>query len=748
MANRKRLFIVSNRLPISIDDSGEHSTIKPASGGLVSAIKSYLDKANTEFSEVFWVGVPGCTEETWQEMEEQLPESTFTYLPVFVSNEQYEHYYNGFSNSVLWPLFHYFPSFAEYNADDFANYQKTNQRFAQVIRDNCTSDDFVWIHDYHLLPLASVLRKQLPQVSTGLFLHIPFPSYELIRLLPKRWQQTLLEGMLGADLIGFHTIDYAMHFLQSLQNILGIGYEKNILKYKDRLIKVDVFPISIDYKRFNEAYDAPAVVELRELIKRKMTGSKIIFSVDRLDYTKGVRNRLRSYQLFLKKNPGYINRVVFILVVVPSRDTIARYAERKRIIEQQISQINGEFGNVHWQPIYYQYKALDFDHMVALYSACDLALITPLRDGMNLVAKEFVASRKDARGVLVLSEMTGACRELSDALIINPNDTQEIAEKISEGLNMSAEEQSKRIDKMQKRIRDYEVTDWVEDFFSGLYGIKKHQKIFQEIFLDENSRLRLLNAYKSAKKRLLILDYDGTLVRFSSDYRMAVPEEKLLRLLQDLSSTDGNEVFLLSGRNSAWLEEHFGSLPINLIAEHGAKTKYASECWQTEPFADNSWKEQIRTVMEKFEKRCANTFIEEKEFSIVWHYRNADAVQAKIRAMELINELKTQLAEQPIEVMAGNKIVEVRNKGINKGSALTKVLSQYAYDFLFTAGDDQTDEDMFKLLIGKPNCFSIKVGAKASYAQYNLLKPHMVVDLLQRMNQCSYKSSLIETNYS
>lgn len=475
-----KLFIVANRLPISISEDKGSIRIIPSSGGLVSAVRSYLDMKSNHFTQVLWAGVPGCNSLTWCAAGKQVENETFTFLPVMVNKEQYDEYYNGFSNSLLWPLFHYFPSYAEYFQNEFEAYRSVNEQFLDTLLQNCSEGDTVWIHDYHLLPLAGMLRKKLPGLSIGFFLHIPFPSYELFRLLPKPWQQELLNGMLGADLIGFHTSDYAAHFLESVQKILGLRNAEGVLRYRNRIIKTEVFPISIDYHLFNKSFSESKIEESRKLLLKKLSGRKIIFSVDRLDYTKGVFNRLRAYQHFLEQNPDYLNKVVFILVIVPSRDTIPKYSERKRMIDELISQINSELGNIHWQPVNYQYQSLTFPEMLTLYTSCDVALITPLRDGMNLVAKEFVASRKDKRGVLVLSEMAGAAKELSAALLINPNDIEEISHSIKAALVMSEEEQELCMENMQNRIKNYNVQHWAEDFFACLSEIKRFQQEAEE----------------------------------------------------------------------------------------------------------------------------------------------------------------------------------------------------------------------------------------------------------------------------
>lgn len=728
----KRLFIISNRLPVTVDDESE---IQQASGGLITAINSYLTRENTEnFDEVLWAGVPGCNIATWEATVDKLDTHSFTYLPVFPPQSEYEGYYNGLSNSVIWPLFHYFPSYAEYNVEHYEDYQKVNKLFAETLLRNLRPTDTVWIHDYHLLPLATLLRKEIPNLTIGLFLHIPFPSFEIFRLLPKKWQEDLLRGMLGADLIGFHTIDYASHFLQSILMILGLDNDRHIINYDNRLIKVDVFPISIDFKKFNDAYDDVQVTSLRESLHAQMDNRKIIFSVDRLDYTKGVQNRLEAYEYFLKANPQYHGKVVFIMVLVPSRDTITKYAEKKRMIDELISHINSEVGNIHWMPVIYQYNHLTFEEMVALYSACNLALITPLRDGMNLVSKEFIASRKDKKGALIISEMAGAARELTDALTINPNDIREMADKIKEGLEMSEEEQTQRMKTMQKRIASYDVQAWADDFMTELRNIKQKQQPFKIKFLDDHSKKNLYDKYENSKKRLLLLDYDGTLVSFSSDPALAVPGDKLLSLLKKLCESEENTVFLISGRSSSWLEKNFGTLPINLIAEHGARYKLKNEHWTTEIQTYNEWKEQVHNIMEIYVRRCANTFIEEKEYSMVWHYRNANIEQGKLRALELSSELNEYIHNRHLQVLMGNKIVEVRQSGINKGTSIRNVIAKESYDFIFAIGDDKTDEDMFKALIDRENTFTIKVGSDASYAKYNLHTPQMVISLLEGLS--------------
>lgn len=741
----KRLFIVSNRLPVKISGEGETLTVAKSSGGLVTAMNGFLHKGSYDYKEIYWAGVPGCTPGVWADAAHKLPEGKFKYLPVMLYKDQYRKYYSGFANSVLWPLFHYFPSFAEYDQDHFDNYLQANEHFAETLLRQVRPGDTVWIHDYHLMPLAGMLRAAMPELTIGFFLHIPFPSYEVLRLLPRSWQEALLQGILGADLVGFHTIDYAAHFVQTVQMVLGIDSDRHVLRFNNRLIKVDVFPISIDFAQFSNNYNHRQVLEKRTLLRQKTEGQKIIFSVDRLDYTKGVQNRLKAYDLFLSENPEYVGKVIFMMVVLPSRDHIARYADRKRIIEEMVSQINSKHGNLNWQPVNYRYTFLTFSELLSQYTGCDLALITPLRDGMNLVSKEFVASRADERGVLILSEMAGAARELTEALIINPNDAFEISRKIKEGLEMTEEDQQYRMQQMRNRVSSYDVKVWAEDFLTEMHNMKQRQESYQVEFLDGDAKRNILETYRRSKKRLLLLDYDGTLVSFASEPHLAVPGDELLHMLGELGAVPENDVYLISGRNAEWLDKYFGDLPVNLIAEHGARSKSKDGAWTTEVETHSEWKEQVSQIMNMYVRRCPQSLIEEKEFSLAWHYRNSNKEQGRLRAIELKGELQDCVHQHRLQVLSGHKVIEVRINGIDKGSAVKKVLSDKAYDFVFAVGDDRTDEDMFRMLQKKKNCFSIKVGTQASYARYNLMNPQMVISLLSVMNHLSL--SALEQRY-
>jgi trehalose 6-phosphate synthase/phosphatase len=728
----KRLFIITNRLPVYFTEEG---IAKAKGGGLASSIQAYLQKCKAEdkreFTEVYWFGITGCSAAEWGKASYNLESSEYNFIPVHVPAKVYQAYYHAIANTVIWPLFHYFPSYANYDVDAYQDYQKANEIFSETIKRHVRANDVIWIHDYHLLLLPALLRKTLPDLTIGFFLHIPFPSYEVFRLMPRSWQKDLINGMLGADLVGFQTIDYATHFLESVRMILKIESEIHVIQHDNRLVKIDIFPISIHFSRFFDAYNKPEVAAFRKSLKDRFSDKKIIFSIGRLNYTKGTLNRIDTYGHFLTRYPEFRNKVVFILTIIPSLDDAGKYSHQKKMIDEAISNVNSKVGNVAWQPLVYQYNSLSFDLAIAIYTASDVALITPLRDGMNLISKEFVASRKDKKGVLVLSELAGAAKELTGALLTNPNDIPETAEQIRVALEMDEQEQAERMDIMQMRLSAYDVCAWSEDFIRQIYKAKQIQKDFHIRFFNDYTRRAVFHTYQKAKGRLFLLDYDGTLVPYAKHPEDATAGKSLRVILEQLCSDQRNDVYVLSGRTSDWLDQQLGHLPLSLIAEDGAALKVKSGTWEKGPIASNEWKDRIRKVMEEFTRRCAASFIEEKEFSLVWHYANAIPEQGRLRSLELFSELNRYINDLNVHLVRGNKILEVRQRGIGKDIALKRILSQRSYEFILAMGDDANDEEMFRLLADNDCSYSIKIGSEASYAKYNLLTQQMAISFLE-----------------
>lgn len=732
-----RLIIISNRLPFTVDRTDEGITIRQSSGGLVSAIKSYFERPDMEtegFSAKLWVGSMDASEDDWLQAIQQnnLPDE-FRIEPIFPDGKTYEEYYNGFSNSTLWPLFHYFPSIADYKKEYFESYRDINQHFAQKILEIYRPGDVIWVHDYQLMLLPQMIREKLPEATIGYFLHIPFPSYEIFRLIPTKWKRALLLGILGADLVGFHTHDYAQHFIQSCKMILKVENQFNTILYKDRIIKTDLFPIGIDYQKFRDAITDETVVGIATSLEEKFFSQKTIFSVDRLDYTKGLEYRLDGFDEFLSQYPEWKEKVVFILNIIPSRDVIPAYMKRKSRIEEKVSTINGKHSSLHWQPVIYRYNHLAFEELCALYQVADAALITPLRDGMNLVAKEYIASCID-KGVLILSELTGAASELSEAILVNPTDVEEVADAIETALTMHVIEQRSRLSYMQRRISDYTVFKWINDFLSCLQEAKEEQESMKINLLKEENIQRMTTDFAGANKRCILLDYDGTLSPLQKMPSMAAPTGELIELLAQLSRDQKSEVVIISGRDANTLEHWLGKLPVSLVAEHGAAIKLRSEEWREQASMASEWKEKIRPLMQLFVNRCAGSFIEEKKSTLAWHYRNTHPDLGFSRSRELRNSLLQLTGNTPLQVIDGNKVLEVRLIGVDKGTTALNMIKSINPDFVLCIGDDTTDEDMFRS-VAEVNGYTVKVGRGNTAADYTILSQKEVFPFLRRFLQ-------------
>lgn len=732
----RRLILVSNRLPFKLLEKSSKITLKQSDGGLVSALKSYFDNQTTDqqFDQKLWIGSADFPEKRWQKyLGTQPSQQQFTVEPIFFESKVYNKYYNGFCNATLWPLFHYFPSYTVFDDETFQYYEQANQLFADKVIEHAQPGDTIWIHDYQLFLVPAMVRAKLPHVTIGFFLHIPFPSYEIFRLMHRQWKEKIIDGLLSSDLVGFHTYEYVQHFLKTVSMVMGLDNQYRAIRYNNRLVKTDLFPLGIDYEKFKSATNNEASIELKNEILKNFSDKKIIFSVDRLDYTKGINHRLAGFETFLKKNPEWHQKVVFILVVVPSREIISKYNERKQLIEELVGRINGEYSTLAWQPIIYRYASLGFDELCAMYQAADVGLITPLRDGMNLVAKEYVASRIAQRGVLILSELAGAASELGEALLVNPWDKNEVALAIEQALTMPVPDQQKQMSVMQRRLTDYDVQHWVEDFLSKLNEVKDQQLAIGSNELAGSNLITLFEKFKTATNRLLLIDYDGTLVPFARYPAQAVPGKTVLALLEELAKDQQTNVVVISGRDRDTLTQWFGHLNINLVAEHGAAMRLRSGEWEVEKHLDQHWKTNIRPTLEIFARRSPGSFIEEKNHTLAWHYRNTNKELGFIRSRELLDNLVHLVRGSELQVIDGNKVIEVRVAGVDKGFAAKKILQHINPDFVLAVGDDKTDEDMFQAL--NMHEYTIRVGQGLTAAHYTLTAQSDVISLFKHLLQ-------------
>jgi len=722
-----RLLIIANRLPLNVERKDGKLHFQPSLGGLATALGAFYKSRPS-----LWIGWPGIEPERLEKGEEKEIEAKLAEercYPVFLSAKDVDDFYFGFCNQTIWPLFHYFPQFVEYDPKLWQAYQRVNESFADAVVNVAKKDDIFWVQDYHFMLLPKLIRDRLPKATIGFFLHIPFPSYEVYRLLP--WRREILEGLLGANLVGFHTHDYVWHFLNSTRNLLGYSSAMGWITTPDHVSKADVFPIGIDYEHYSSTARSPEVDAEVKKFRGKLGDRKIIVSVDRLDYSKGIPNRLEAYRLFLEKHPEYREKVVFILVIGPSRIKVQRYAALKQQIEEMVGTINGRFGTIGWTPLEYLYSPVPYHSLLGLYKMADVCPITPLRDGMNLVAKEYLATKVDGKGVLILSETTGAARELGDAIIINPSNIEEIAQAFAAALAMPEKEQIERNRAMQARIKRYDVSRWANDFIDKLHETEKAESGTVPEPMSDKARSELIGRFQKAQRRLFLLDYDGTLVPFAKTPEAAKPDAELLKLLAALNDDVRNEVVLISGRDKNTLEEWFGRLKTGMVAEHGVWLKAKGGDWGMMAGLSDKWKDEVRAILKLAVGRIPGSLIEEKDYSLAWHYRKADPRISERHIREIVNDLLNLTANSNLKVLEGSKVVEVKSANLNKGLTAQQWLSRQNWDFILAIGDDVTDEDLFQAL--PANAWSIKVRPGVSAAKFNLDSPDEVRALLKEL---------------
>lgn len=722
-----KVHIVSNRLPIEIKTYSGKLLYKQSIGGLATGLQSLSNEQRG-----YWFGWPGiASNDLSKSQQKKITEDLLTEksVPIFLNREELNGYYSGFANQTLNPLFHYFPQHVVYSEKFFDTYEKVNQIFADAIIKKVKPHDTVWIHDYHLFLLPALLRKALPNLSIGFFLHIPFPSSELFRILP--WREKILDGILGADLIGFHTQSYVRHFLQSIQSIKGIENHLGWLDWQDRLIKTETFPMGIDYQHFHDLAKKAKVNKSLSALRKK--GVKIILSVDRLDYTKGILQKLKALEELLRNSTKYRKKLVLVLIVAPSRSKLTHYSQLKREIDEIVGRINGKYSTFNWSPIWYLSQTFTESELVSFYKVSDVLLITSFRDGMNLIAKEFVASKIDKKGAIVLSERTGVAKEMPESLSVNPNDIKDITNKIIDALEMSAVEQKQNMISLQKRLAYYNINWWFNSFIRQLKTVKQRQQHSLTHSLSTGIKNRLLIHYREAKSRLILLDYDGTLVPFKNDPKLAIPSDDLLKLLTKIARDEKNTLAIVSGRTAHFLEHYFGHLPVLLFAEHGLMSKDLNDGWIDKSPNSQDWRKEILPIFQLYVDSTPGSFIEKKEHSLVWQYRKVDRQLSKQRVKELKDDLRNFTVNYDLSFIDGNKVLEVKTAHVNKGSVLQEIEKEGGFDFLLAIGDDQTDEDLFEQL--SVNAYSIKVGTGNTKARFRVKDSDQVISLLGQLDK-------------
>lgn len=704
-----KTIIVSNRLPVKVTKEEDQLIFNSSEGGLATGLGSIYKEENN-----IWIGWPGMQVEDEDKEKVSAGLKSLNLIPVFLEEEDIKGYYEGFSNEILWPVFHYISTYARFDSENWESYKAVNQKFAEAISPHLNPGDTLWIHDYQLLLLPELLRSKHPDISIAFFQHIPFPSQELFRLIP--WRKELLTGMLGADLIGFHTFDDVRHFISAATHLLDLHVDANMIRTQQRAVAVEPFPMGIDSEKFSMLSSDHTVLEHIDSLKGYYKDQKILLSIDRLDYSKGIIQRLEAFDLFLQEHPEYHEKVVLFMIVVPSRDNVPEYQRLKNEIDRIVGNINSHYRKFDWFPVAYFYQSYPIEYLSALYNIADVCLITPMRDGMNLVCKEYVASRNDNSGVLILSELAGASKELIDAIIVNPNNIHEVKDALIEALNMPQEEMETRMAAMRQMVFKYNIHHWVRIYMKRLDEVKKLQLSMKAGRVNETIKNEIRDAYDRAQSRLILLDYDGTLVGFKKQIDQASPDRDLYQLLNKLTTDAKNCTTIISGRNHETLEKWFGDRNLTLIAEHGAWKKHIGQEWLQKSDLSNLWKEEVHQLMDAFCDRTPGAFVEEKSYSLVWHYRKVQKGLGALRANELMDNLRFMITAYGLQLLNGHKVIEVKNSEVNKGKATLNLTNKNDYDFILAIGDDYTDEDIFKVL--PEDAHTIRVGKHMSAARY------------------------------
>jgi trehalose 6-phosphate synthase/phosphatase len=714
-----RLVLAANRLPVTVrvSTAGKVSLAESVGGVATGLLPLLKDR------QVRWVGWPGVVDGLGLPERARLDADLRRRRlePLHLTPHEVEQYYEDYANGVLWPLLHSFPDRLPLEPNGWPTYQAVNERFAQRIAALAAPGARVWVHDYQLMLVPGLLRTMRPDLRIGFFLHVPFPGADVFRLLPQR--DEVLRGLLGADLIGLHTPGYVRNLLAvaSAADLASVE-DGSAVRHSGRLTSLGVFPMGVDAERFERlALRAGRGGTVKAF--RRPAGVKLLVGVDRLDYTKGIPRRLLAYERLLDIHPELRGQVRLVQVAVPSRDRVPAYRSFHAEVERLIRRINGRFATTDWVPVHWIERPMEADALAALYRAVDVLLVTPIRDGMNLVAKEFIASRPDEDGVLLLSEFAGAADELAEAVIINPYDIDGTAAAIAKALGMPRAERRLRMRALRQRVTARGVTAWAESFLEGLdraaaIAGEARPRLASPLELD-----RLVAKVASSRRLVLLLDYDGTLVPFSSMPELATPDGELLALLSALAARPRTVVHVLSGRDRQTLGRWLGDLDIGLHAEHGVWSRQPPHGpWRRVVGGDARWRARVRQVMQGMVDETPGARLEEKSEALAWHWRGVDPGFGERQAKRLELQLLDEVADETCEVLLGHRVVEVRAEGIHKGQVVRRVLEQEsASSTILAFGDDRTDEDLFAAL--PQDAIAVHVGDGESAAGYRVAAP-------------------------
>ncbi|TVY67386.1 Trehalose-phosphatase [Lachnellula suecica] len=658
-----------------------------------------------------------------------------------------------FAEHDLYTLFHYKqhePTNGIEERQTWADYYRMNQKFANRILEIYKPGDIVMIHDYHLLLLPSMLRQRIPHMYISFFLHIPFPSSEFLRCLPRR--KDILEGVLGSNLIGFQSYSYSRHFVSCCTRILGFPSDVAGVDAYGGKVTVGVFPIGIDAATIEKhAFENPIISDKVKALRQLYKDKKIIVGRDRLDTVRGVAQKLMAFEIFLETYPEWRDRVVLIQVTSPTsveeekEDTGNKIANK---VSELVQRINGIYGSLEFSPVQHYPQYLSQEEYFALLRAGDIGLITSVRDGMNTTSLEYVVCQKYCHGPLILSEFSGTAGSLKDAIHINPWDLSGVAQQINNALTMSEEKKLEMHTNLYNHVTTRNVQSWSGSYIKRLLTVlSAHNATISTPLLDKAA---LLTQYRAAKKRLFMFDYDGTLTPIVKDPASAIPSDRVIRTLKALASDHNNAVWIISGRDQDFLTQYLGEIKeLGFSAEHGSFMRHpgTSEWENLAETFDMSWQKEVVECFTRYTEKTPGSFIERKRCALTWHYRPSDPELGAHNARECQKELEKTVGKKwDVEVMTGKANLEVRPTFINKGEIAKRLVADYGHDvgeppeFTLCLGDDATDEDMFRALnasnLPPEHVFTVTVGAssKMTLAHWHLLEPADVISSVALLN--------------
>ncbi|PWA49504.1 glycosyl transferase, family 20 [Artemisia annua] len=740
----------------------------------------------------------GCLKDeihpTEQDEVSQILLEQFKCVPTFIPPELFTRFYHGFCKQHLWPLFHYMLPLSpdlggRFNRSLWQAYVSVNKIFADRIMEVINpEDDYVWIHDYHLMVLPTFLRKRFNRVKLGFFLHSPFPSSEIYKTLPVR--DELLRALLNSDLIGFHTFDYARHFLSCCSRLLGISYESKrgyiSLEYYGRTVTIKILPVGIDMHQLQSVLNLPETESKVTDLIEQFRDKTMLLGVDDLDIFKGISLKLLAMEQLLIQHPEWQGKVVLVQIANPARGTGKDVKEVKMETYSTVKRINETFGRPGYDPVIFIDEPLKFYERVAYYVAAECCLVTAVRDGMNLIPYEYVISRQGnekldkvlslssstpKKSMLVVSEFIGCSPSLSGAVRVNPWNIDAVADAMDCALELSEAEKQMRHEKHYKYVSSHDVGYWAHSFFLDLERTcKDHVKrrcwgigfglSFRVVALDLNFRKlsmeHIVSDYKRTTTRAILLDYDGTLMPQSSIDKS--PSSKTIEMLNALCRDKNNMVFVVSAKSRTTLVEWFGECEkLGLAAEHGCFLRLKrDEEWETcVQVEECGWKQNARPVMTLYTETTDGSTIEDKETALVWSYEDADPDFGSCQAKELLDHLESVLANEPVTVKRGQSSVEVKPQGVSKGLVAKRLLTTMQErgmipDFVLCIGDDRSDEDMFEVITSsvasgelisqKAEVFACTVGNKPSKAKYYLDDTVEIARLMQGLASVSEQS--------